>query len=350
MRPYIIGVGHAGGMFADAALKLDRGLYYATVFNTHVDDLARLRRVDDRVLIGKAYLDGKGAGKNREVGKTIGEKYVGMMMDKVKERCTQFNPDAFLVVASGAGATGSGMAPVIASEIKNVKELRDKPVYGLLFLPSTSRLPVDEKDRILTISNAIGAFDELHEAVDSLILVDAECFERKYTPETLTKFYERLDREVARMLHAVFKGEEQARKKGAEEVVGTSEIRETLAGGKVSVLGFYSRGLHGVLRKAAPLPDDVSNAIIATTQPEALSFPTNVKKASRVLVVPFGRPEHLYENAIASGVGYIEKMLRAADVRRGAYEDPKAKEIGAVTLYAGVEDLSKIDKLRKVKK
>ena len=146
MKLLVIGCGQCGGRIAEQFARInikarvERGIEIATgVFavNTDVADLTGLSVIKSdyhhRILLGGQKTGGHGVGKINELGAEIAREESDKVVSAIKATQRFPETDAFLIIASSAGGTGSGSIPVITQHIK--ERYIDKPVYNLIVLP-----------------------------------------------------------------------------------------------------------------------------------------------------------------------------------------------------------------------
>ena len=147
MKISVIGVGQCGCNIADEFWNINsysksffgRGIEIivdAFAVNTDETDLAGIRHIPSdkrhRIVIGTAKTYGHGVGKINFEGAKIMKENHPLIVDSVLSSRKYHESDATIVIASGAGGTGSGG---IGWMIKGLKERVDKPVYAIVVLP-----------------------------------------------------------------------------------------------------------------------------------------------------------------------------------------------------------------------
>ena len=123
MKLVVIGVGQCGGRIADEFARIGkratahRGIEIITdalAVNTDEADLSGLRNIRTdfrhRVLLGGRKTGGHGVGKINELGAQIAREGSDKVIDAVRETRRFYETDAFLIIASSSGGTGSGGA------------------------------------------------------------------------------------------------------------------------------------------------------------------------------------------------------------------------------------------------
>jgi cell division GTPase FtsZ len=175
----VIGLGQCGGRIADEFARLgmrarsERQLNIITgVFavNTDVADLSGLYSIrpdyQHRVLIGGNKTGGHGVGKINELGAEIAREDGDKVIDSLRETPQFEETDAFLLIASAAGGTGSGSIATITQRLK--ERYAEKPLYNLVVLPFQH----EEETEGRTIYNAATCLKSCYLVADAVIIVD----------------------------------------------------------------------------------------------------------------------------------------------------------------------------------
>ena len=346
MRILWIGYGQAGGKLINALMGMKQKSYQGIAINTENADLAGLKKVNDRVIIGKYKQKGRGVGADLDLGAEIAQKSLSLMMDRIDRLGNTLDPEAFWIVSGLAGGTGAGGAHILADELKSIFHI---PVYGMGVLPSTSGMPPEKE--VLNLSNSLTSFERWQQYFDNILLIDNQQYERRDdTRESLEEMYERINTDIARRLTLILTAGEA--KHPPQEVLSTPEIKATLGTqGDISTIGYRGEDIRLRTRfwKKGIEPDErrLEEIIEGSISRESLTFPCDIKGSSAAALVPYGRPKHLFTQAIIAGKAYIEKMLGVAAVRYGDYPDTHSGELAAITLISGIPDFARLDQMRK---
>jgi len=126
MKLVVLGFGQCGGRIADELARLNRrartyrGIEIITgayAINTDVADLSGLSSIkpdyQHRILIGGRKTGGHGVGKINELGAEIAKEDSDKIIDAIRTTKRLFESDAFLLIASAGGGTGSGSIPIM---------------------------------------------------------------------------------------------------------------------------------------------------------------------------------------------------------------------------------------------
>ena len=186
MKLVVVGLGQCGGRIADEFARLNRkarsqrGIDIITgafAANTDVADLSGLTRIkpdyQHRILIGGRKTGGHGVGKINELGAEIARDDGDKVIDTIRTTKRFAETDAFLVIAGGAGGTGSGAIPIMVQFIK--ERYIDKPVYALIVLPFEHEELTEER----TIYNTATCLKSSYLVADAIFLVDNQRYIKK---------------------------------------------------------------------------------------------------------------------------------------------------------------------------
>jgi len=139
MKLLVIGFGQCGCRLADGFARLNRrarsrrGIEIVTgafAVNTDAADLSGLTAISSdyqhRILIGGRKTGGHGVGKINELGAQVAREDADKVIDAIRTAKRFYETDAFLLIGSSGGGTGSGCLPIMAQHIKD--RYMDKPV------------------------------------------------------------------------------------------------------------------------------------------------------------------------------------------------------------------------------
>lgn len=359
MKLALIGFGQAGGKIVDKFLWYDQKtgsniVRSAVAVNTAKADLLGLEYVpnDNRVLIGQSRVKGHGVGADNELGAEIAEEDIDEIQGTL-DNIPVHEIDAFLIIAALGGGTGSGGAPVLS---KHLKRIYTEPVYGLGVLPAS------DEGGIYTL-NAARSFKDFVREADNLLLFDNDAWRK--TGESIESGYEEINEEIVRRFGVLFgAGEIQSGDKIAENVVDSSEIINTLAGGGVSTVGYASETVEtssssgGLLsRLTGKRGDQIQDSANTTNRITSLvrkatlgrlTLPCEVNGSERALVVLSGPTEHLNRKGIERSRKWLEEQTGSMEVRGGDYPIEGEEKVAAAVLLSGTTDIPRIKELQRV--
>lgn len=356
MRIGLIGIGQAGGKISDRLLEYDINIGAdfirdALAVNTARQDLSGLEKIPEekRMLVGESEFKGNGVGADNTKGRDIMEKEVNEVISRVDEM--PFHEiDAFVVVASLGGGTGSGGIPVLSRELKN---RYSEPVYGLGILPSSN-----EGD-IYTI-NAARALDSVADSTDNLLLFDNDAWSRGRG--SLEEWYSELNQKIALRFGSLFAaGEMDNSDEIAENVVDASEITNTLSCGGISAIGYSGNDLDpdkvnpGLLQRllsGVDIDEGKATTRMRSLTEQAVSgtqtVPVNIKSTERALVVFTGPPKFITRKGMEEGRSVVETKTESMEVRGGDYPRPDSTSISCTVLLSGVYDIPRVKEIQEI--
>ncbi|QCJ45985.1 tubulin/FtsZ family protein [Haloprofundus sp. MHR1] len=360
MKLVLVGIGHAGGKIVEAfydreTQNLPEFVVDAVAFNTARADLHSLERIPEsnRYLFGQVDAKGHGVGGDRDLAASLAAEDKHELLEAIDSIPTA-HADAFLIVTSLGGGTGSGAASVLTTELQR---LYSQPVYGL------GVLPAEDEDEIYAVNTA-QSLQRLVPEVDHLLCFDNETWVR--SGETVEDAYERINTEIARRLSVLFSaGEVTADRPVAESVVDASEIINTLGQNGISAVGYAESqleestqstsrfGLSNLLGSDSEPVDPIqATSRITTTIRKAarrrLSVSCELSSVERVLVVVSGPPQWLNRDGIEKGRQWIAEETGCLEVRGGDYPLPNSEAISVVIVFSGVSEVSRIDDIQAV--
>jgi len=186
MKLVVIGLGQCGGRIADEFARLNRKARVQRgteiipgtfAVNTDVADLSGLTYIrsnyQQRILIGNQKSGGHGVGKINELGAEIAREDSDKIIEAVRTTQRLAEADAFLLVSSAAGGTGSGAIPVLTQQLK--ERYTDKPLYNLIVLPFEH----EELTERRTIYNVATCLKSAYLVADAIFLVDNQRYVKK---------------------------------------------------------------------------------------------------------------------------------------------------------------------------
>jgi len=236
MKFVVIGFGQCGGRVADEFSRLgkramsQRGIEIingAFAVNTDTADLSGLSYIkpdyQHRILIGGRKTGGHGVGKINEIGAEIAREDSDKIIDAMRTTRRFFEADAFLLVASSAGGTGSGTIPILTQLIK--ERYGDKPVYDLIVLPFEHEETTEER----TVYNSAVCLKSAYSVADAIFLVDNQRYVKKDSSvrNNMSQINALMVEPFYNLLCA---GEEKKRKHIGAKTLDAGDIIQTLVG------------------------------------------------------------------------------------------------------------------------
>ncbi len=360
MKVFLIGFGQAGGKIADLFLEYQlrtgsKSIVRAMAINTAQTDLMGLKYVpmEDRLLIGQTVAKGHGVGADNELGAKVAADDIYTIQSAIDRRGTH-KVDAFFIISSLGGGTGSGGAPVLA---RRLKKLYTEPVYSIGVLPSND-------EGALYSLNAARSLMTLVKEVDNLFLFDNDAW--KVEGATLHESYRAMNEEVARRFSIILgAGEQSGARSVGEKVVDASEIINTLSTGGVSSVGYAREdigsaggmgkvpllgGLMGGRKKGTIETLDNTTRIVSLVRRAVmgrLTIPCDVTTAEKALVLVAGPPDYLDRKGVEKARIWIEELIEGTEVRGGDYPVPGSNFVADVVVLSGVSEVPRIKELQK---
>jgi len=353
MRLVVIGFGQCGGRIADEFARLNsrarslRGLHIITgsyAVNTDIADLSGLHTIkanyDHRILIGSRKTGGHGVGKINELGAEIAREDSDKIIETVRNSKYFPETDAFLLVASAAGGTGSGAISVMTQMIK--ERYIDKPVYNLIILPFEHEETTEDR----TIYNVATCLKSSYLVADAIFLVDNQRYAMKDSPisHNLARINSTI---VAPFFNLLCAGEEKKPKYIGAKILDAGDIIQTLVGW--TTLG-YGRSHSSLLRSLFSMKRDFRNKATETQRGihaldsavSGLSIKCNPLDAKRALYLVSAPAKEINVDLIKELGTSIKNMAPEVILRSGDY--PREKGNLDVTLV--LSEMSDVEKVR----
>jgi len=353
MRLVVIGFGQCGGRIADEFARLNararsvRGLHIITgsyAVNTDIADLSGLHTIkanyDHRILIGSRKTGGHGVGKINELGAEIAREDSDKIIETVRNSKYFPETDAFLLVASAAGGTGSGAISVMTQQIK--ERYIDKPVYNLIVLPFEHEETTEDR----TIYNVATCLKSSYLVADAIFLVDNQRYTMKDSPisHNLARINSTI---VAPFFNLLCAGEEKKPKYIGAKILDAGDIIQTLVGW--TTLG-YGRSQSSFFQSLFSMRRDFRNKATETQKGihaldsavSGLSIKCNPLDAKRALYLVSAPAKEINVDLIKELGTSIKNMAPEVILRSGDY--PREKGNLDVTLV--LSEMSDVEKVR----
>jgi cell division GTPase FtsZ len=353
MRLVVVGFGQCGGRVADEFARLNakarsmRGLNIITgayAVNTDIADLSGLHTIkanyDHRILIGSRKTGGHGVGKINELGAEIAREDSDKVIETIRNSKYFPETDAFLLVASAAGGTGSGAISVMTQLIK--ERYIDKPVYNLIILPFEHEETTEDR----TIYNVATCLKSSYLVADAIFLVDNQRYAMKDSPisHNLARINSTIVQPFFNLLCA---GEEKKPRYIGAKILDAGDIIQTLVGW--TTLG-YGRSASSMFRSLFTIKRDFRNKATETQKGvqaldaavSGLSLKCNPLDAKRALYLVSAPAKEINVDLIKELGTYIKNMAPEVILRSGDYP----REKGGLDVTLVLSEMSDVEKVR----
>jgi cell division GTPase FtsZ len=353
MKLVVMGFGQCGGRIADEFARLNkrarglRGLHIITgayAVNTDFADLSGLHTIKDhftqRIVIGKRKTGGHGVGKINELGAEIAREDSDMIIETIRNTEHFPDTDAFLLIASAGGGTGSGAIPVMTQQIK--ERYVDKPVYNLIILPFEHEVVTEDR----TVYNVATCLKSSYLVADAIFLVDNQRYVMK--DSSLSHNLGRINRTIVQpFFNLLCAGEEKNSRYIGAKLLDAGDIIQTLVGwttlgwGRSQTPAF--RSFFSKARNFRAKASETQKGTQALDEAiSGMSIKCNPLDSKRALYLVSAPAREINVDLIKELGTYIKNMAPEAIIRSGDY--PREKGIMDVTLV--LSEMSDVEKVR----
>jgi cell division GTPase FtsZ len=330
LKLMVIGCGQCGGRIADQFALLNkvsqvkRNVNIATnviAVNTDVADLSGLKHIKadyrQRILIGGQQTGGHGVGKMNEIGAEVAHEDGDKVIEVIRDTKNFADTDAFLLIASAAGGTGSGAISVLTRMIK--ERHADKPVYNMIVLP----FGYEEKTEERSIYNVGTCLKSSYLCADAIFLADNQRFVNKTA--SISSNLEMINYQMVKPFYNLLcAGEETNPKHIGSRVLDAGDIIQTLSGWTVIGYGStqiprlrFSFGSRSDFRGKSSANQKGTMAMDSALGDLSLKCsPPDARKALYLLTSP---PEEMGMDLINELSTSLKSMATDAIIRSGDY-------------------------------
>ncbi len=352
MKLTVIGFGQCGGRIADefamlnARARSERKIEITPgVFavNTDSADLSGLRAIRSdyrhRILIGVRETGGHGVGKINSVGAEVAREDSDKIVDSIRTTKHFFESDAFLLIASAGGGTGSGSIPIITKIIR--ERYPDKPVYDLIVLPFEHEETTEER----TIYNTALCLKSASSVANAVILVDNQRYVQK--DSSLKRNLTQINRLIAEPFYDLLcAGEEKKAKHIGSKTLDAGDLEQTLIGwtvlgyGKIDLPTFdFTRNKSDFINKSTQTHKGIQAMDEAISELSLHCRPADAGKAMYLLSAP---PKEMNLDLVKSLGDYLRSLAPKATIRNGDYPHKK----GILAVHIILSELGDVEKVR----
>ena len=352
MKLVVVGVGQCGGRIADEFAWLGRrsvsrrGFQVITdafAVNTDEADLTGLKTIrtdyQHRILIGGRKTTGHGVGKINELGAEIARDGGDKIIDAIRATKKFWETDAFLIVASTSGGTGSGSLPIVTQLIK--ERYRDKPVCALAVLPFEHEVNAEARG----VYNTATCLKSVYQVADAVFLADNQRYLRK--DASLINNMDAINKQiVAPFYNLLCAGEEKRRKYIGARVVDAGDIIQTLGGWTTIGFGTSALGRPPVPfeRKRDFRRKGVETLRGLQAMDEALSelsLDCNPEGAGSAMYLLSAPPREMNMDVVKEIGDYLRELAPHATIRSGDYPRQKG-EVNVTLILSQLSDVNRI--------
>jgi cell division GTPase FtsZ len=354
MKITVVGAGQCGSRIADEFARLGmkarrrRGVEViidALAINTDAGDLTGLSCIKSdwrhRILIGGRRTNGHGVGKINEVAAEIARDDADKVIDAVRAAKRFYESDAFLVIASTAGGTGSGSIPVLCSVLK--QRYADKPIYAMLILPFEH----EEQTEHRTTYNSAMCLKSVSSVADAVILVDNQRYIKKDI--SLRNNMSKINTLIVEPFYDILcAGEVKKKKNIGARLLDAGDIAQTLAGwtiighgrSELSSITLPFKWKRGDFREKSI---ETSKGIQAMDQAiSELSLQCNPADAGRALYLLSAPEKEMNMNLVKDLGDYLKNIAPDAVIRYGDYP----RKESSLTVSIVMSELGNVEKIR----
>ncbi|MFC1966601.1 cell division protein FtsZ, partial [Chloroflexota bacterium] len=248
--------------------------------------------------------------------------------------------DAFLLIASAGGGTGSGSLPVIAQQVK--ARYADKPVYACVVLPFEHEEQTEER----TTYNAATCLKSTYLVSDAVFLIDNQRYIRKDSSlrNNLSKINQLISEPFYNILCA---GEEKKTKYIGAKLLDAGDIMQTVVGwtvlgygtSSVPILRLPGERTRDFRKKGSETQKGIQTMDAAISE---LSLSCNPSDSRRALYLISAPTREMNVDLIKELGDYLRSIAPEAIIRNGDYP----REKGSLEVSVILSELSDVEKIR----
>ena len=355
MKIVAIGIGQCGCNIADELYAINnysKSFFHRNIeiltdafaVNTDETDLGSLRHIprdrSHRIAIGASKTHGHGVGKINIDAATIMKEAYPVIVDDVFSSSKFYESDAIVVVASGAGGTGSGGIGLL---IRGLKERIEKPVYAIVVLP----FAYEEKAELsYAVINTATCLRTVNQYADAVFLLDNDGFGRGGV--SLAQNFRIINQQMVTNFFDLFcAGEEQTNSYVGSKVMDAGDIKQSLKG--ISTIG------RGEIALAASKPwkrdhyRDASKGSVALAGAieqaiNNLCLKVNMEDARTILALVCAPKDVITLNALADISNALQERSPKSVIRIGDYPR-RGKEVSLTVILSTLTSSHRMEDL-----
>jgi len=353
MKIVAIGIGQCGCNIADEFYAINNYsksffgrrieiLTDAFAINTDDTDLSSLKHIprdmNHRIVIGTTMTSGHGVGKVNVLGATIMKESLPIIIDDVLSSKNFYGCDAVIVIASGAGGTGSGG---IGPLVKGLKERIEKPVYAIIVLPFGYEEMSETSYAVVNTATCLKTVDQF---ADAVFVLDNERFGQGGV--SLARNLEIVNQRMVKNFFDLFcAGEEGNHRFVGSTVVDAGDIKQSLNG--ISTIGrgeatlpFFHR-----LRKNNYKEAGTISMVGALSQAiNNLCIKVEIGDARSILAVLCAPKNIVNLNAITEISNNLQQRAPKSEIRIADYP----RRTGEISITLVLSTLTSIDRTERI--
>ena len=353
MKIVVIGLGQCGGRIADEFAKLNskakrqRGIEIVTgafAVNTDAADLGGLtaikRDYQHRILIGGRKTGGHGVGKVNELGAEIAKEDSDKVIDAIRTTKRFYESDAFFLIGSAGGGTGSGALPVITQHVK--ARYSDKPVYSAVVLPFEHEEQTEER----TTYNTATCLKSTYSVSDAVFLIDNQRYIRK--DSSLSNNLMKINQMIAEPFYGILcAGEEKKPKYIGAKLLDAGDIMQTIVGwtvigygdSQIPLLRFPGEKSRDFMKKGTETQKAIQSMDAAISELSLNCKPEDARRALFLLSAP---SKEMNVDMVKELGDYMRNLTPLATIRNGDYP----RQRGVLDVSVILSELSDVEKIR----
>jgi cell division GTPase FtsZ len=353
MKIVVIGLGQCGGRIADEFAKLNnkakrqRGIEIVTgafAVNTDAADLSGLtaikRDYQHRILIGGRKTGGHGVGKVNELGAEIAKEDSDKVIDAIRTTKRFYESDAFFLIASAGGGTGSGALPVITQHVK--ARYSDKPVYTAVILPFEHEEQTEER----TTYNTATCLKSTYSVADAVFLIDNQRYIRK--DSSLSNNLAKINQMIAEPFYGILcAGEEKKPKYIGAKLLDAGDIMQTIVGwtvigygnSQIPLIRFPGEKSRDFMKKGTETQKAIQSMDAAISELSLNCKPEDARRALFLLSAP---SREMNVDMVKELGDYMRNLVPLATIRNGDYP----RQRGLLDVSVILSELSDVEKIR----
>ena len=355
MEIVVIGIGQCGCNIADQFYAVNNYsksffgrnieiLTDAFAVNTDDTDLSSLKHVprdmSHRIVIGVTRTSGHGVGKVNIEGAAIMKESLPIIIDDVLNSRNFYGCDAVMVIASGAGGTGSGG---IGPLIKGLRDRVEKPIYAIVVLPFGYEEMSETSYAVVNTATCLKTVDQL---ADATFVLDNERFGRGDV--SLARNLEAVNQQMVRNFFDLFcAGEEGRQKFVGSTVVDAGDIKQSLGG--ISTIGrgesslpmfhrwkknHYKESTKGTVGLVGALSQAINN----------ICLKAEIDDAKTILALLCAPEDIINLNAVTEISNHLQQRAPRSEIRIADYPR-RSREISITLVLSALTSVDRTERL-----